>query len=216
MFLLYSSDFRKIFKEIESLMKENKDYLCKLDGALGDGDIGVTMCTGFYHINIALEATPINDIGELFIKSGFVISDKAPSTMGTLLGSGFLNAGANMRGVTEIDLEGLFQLFSHVSEGIIKRGKAKLGDKTILDSLIPAIKVLEVGSESSSKMNLKEGITKAYRAAEEGMKNTIDMKSSKGRGARYLENSKGKQDPGATVCKLIFEGFCRYINNVED
>lgn len=207
---LDTNDFKGIFKQIGILMSGNKTYLCELDGSLGDGDIGVTMDSGFSYINSQLEEELPDDIGNLFIKCGFILSEKAPSTMGTLLGSSFLNVGKEFKGKDKLEVKDLHELFSLISQGIEKRGKAKIGDKTILDSLIPAINSLRDSNEMSDP-TLKEALYDSYKAAEKGMESTIEMVAKKGRAARYLENSKGKQDPGATVGKLIFEGFYNYI-----
>jgi len=204
-------DFKVIFKEIGKLMNKNKEYLCKLDGALGDGDIGVTMNTGFSNVNLVLEEEKYDDIGELLIKSGTVMSDKAPSTMGTLLAFGFLNAGKSLKGVKEVNISKLYELFTNIAEEIIKRGKAEVGDKTILDSLVPGANAIKTEINDSDNPSLTNAIASAYEEARKGMEETTNMKSNKGRASRYLEKSVGKQDPGATVAKLIFEGFYNSI-----
>ena len=202
---------KKVFIEIERLINENKEYLGKLDGALGDGDIGVTTNKGFSNINKELKSKNIQDFKDFFSLCGFTLSEKAPSTIGTLLGFSFLKASMNFNGVTNITEEEMFVLFSSMSEEIKKKGNAKEGDKTILDSLIPAVKSLE--KDLNKNLNLNVIIKNAFYASEKGMLNTINMMSNKGRSARYLEDSIGKQDPGATVSKIIFEGLHNYISN---
>ncbi|WP_035711287.1 dihydroxyacetone kinase subunit DhaL [Salibacterium aidingense] len=202
-------DFKNIFSEISTLMNDNKNYLCELDGVLGDGDIGVTMASGFSFVKKELqEKQSLGDFGQFFRTCGSVMSEKAPSTMGTLLGSGFIKASKSLKGKESLDQSDLVELFNQINDGIQSRGKAEIGDKTILDALTPAVKALEKEKNAS----IETMILEAYKAAEVGMKQTIEMQSNKGRGARYQENSKGKQDPGATVAKLIFEGFRIYIN----
>src|SRR5699024_7482004 len=192
-------------------MNDNKEYLCQLDGALGDGDIGVTMNTGFTHVNLVLEEEEYEDVSELLIKSGTVMSDKAPSTMGTLLAFGFLNAGKNLKGVKEVNINNLYEFFINIAEEISKRGKADIGDKTILDSLVPGANAIKSEINNDDKPSLTNAIAYAYEESKNGMEKTKNMQSNKGRASRYLEKSIGKQDPGATVAKLIFEEFYNCI-----
>src|SRR5699024_10821596 len=162
-----------------------------------DGDIGVAMNTGFTHVNLVLEEEEYEDVSELLIKSGTVMSDKAPSTMGTLLAFGFLNAGKNLKGVKEVNINNLYELFINIAEDI--------GDKTILDSLVPGANAIKSEINNDDKPSLTNAIAYAYEESKNGLEKTKNMQSNKGRASRYLEKSIGKQDPGATVAKLIFE-----------
>jgi len=210
--ILTVKDVKDIFKEIGTLMEQHKEYLCQLDGALGDGDIGITMNTGFSSVNASLENEDSTDLGELFVTAGTVMSDKAPSTMGTLLAFGFLRVGQTLNGVKHLDGKNIVVLFEGIANEIMLRGKAKVGDKTILDSLVPGLEAFQREIEKDEQ-NLLAAITIAYETSNKGMEETVHMQSNKGRAARYLENSVGKQDPGATVGKLIFEGFYETIRS---
>lgn len=202
-------DIKGIFNEISDLMEENKNYLCELDGAIGDGDIGLTMARGFHAIRQMLEEEDFEDIGSLLLKSGMEMSNKSPSTMGTLIASGLLRAAKKTRGKKELDLIEFCELLQEIEEGIIERGNAKVGDKTILDALNPASKALMNAIEENK--SVKKAVEDAVLAAEQGMKNTIHLQSEHGRAARYLEKSIGKQDPGATVGALVYKGIYNYL-----
>src|SRR5699024_11318210 len=91
-------DMKLIVKNITEIMETEKDYLCNLDSKLGDGDIGLSMSKGFQAVNQYLKEFSKNDMGELFIKSGFIIADKAPSTIGVLVGSSFMQGGKTVKG----------------------------------------------------------------------------------------------------------------------
>ncbi|RBW68198.1 dihydroxyacetone kinase subunit DhaL [Bacillus taeanensis] len=210
--VLTIDDIKNILSKISEIMDENKDYLCKLDGALGDGDIGLTMSKGFKAIKNHLPNVPEEDIGVLLMQSGLEMANAAASTMGTLVATALMRSGKISQGKTELTLEDLSTAVKAMVDGIRERGKAEVGDKTILDSLHPAYAAIENANKNGS--SLEEAITEAYKAAEEGMTNTKQMQSQHGRAGRYLEKSIGHQDPGATVGALFFRGFSDYINTL--
>lgn len=209
--MLKSKDITGMMNEIYTLLDSNKDYLCRLDGSLGDGDIGITMSKGFSSIvNFNKQNTEIDDIGLLMKNYGLILAENAPSTMGTLLASGFLHASKEANGKKQITQEEFISLIEDIIIGIQNRGKAELGDKTILDALIPAKDALKRSTEN--KDDILTIFENAYKAAHDGMLSTIDLQARRGRASRYLEKSQGKQDPGATVGMLMFEGFLNYID----
>ena len=85
-----------------ALMEENKQYLCDLDAALGDGDLGLTMSLGFAEIKNFVESSAESDLGKLIAQAGMSMAKKVPSSMGTLVASGFMNAGKSCKGKTEL------------------------------------------------------------------------------------------------------------------
>ncbi|WHY00386.1 dihydroxyacetone kinase subunit DhaL [Neobacillus sp. DY30] len=207
--MIYVEDVKDIFKEIRVLIDDHKDFLCQLDGSLGDGDIGITLSKGFAAIDTTSLEYGEKDIGTLLLSYGMVMGEKAPSTMGTLLASAFLKTGKQFKGQEHLTLNDLVTFLETMIQGIKDRGKAELGDKTVLDSLIPPWQTLKTSSEN--KESYQQAFEKAYKSADEGMKNTINMKSRKGRAARYLDDSIGKQDPGATVGALFIKGILNYV-----
>jgi len=205
-------DMKLIVKNITEIMETEKDYLCNLDSKLGDGDIGLSMSKGFQAVNQYLKEFSKNDMGELFIKSGFIIADKAPSTIGVLVGSSFMQGGKTVKGKSALTNKDLSNLFKSMNEGIERRGKAKQGDKTILDSMIPASETFADCIEKGESLNI--AIEEACKRAKSGMINTINMQSNFGRASRYLENSIGFQDPGATVGYLLYKGFNKALREL--
>jgi dihydroxyacetone kinase-like protein len=207
---LNGNDIKNILKEISKIMDENKDYLCKLDGALGDGDIGLTMSKGFKAVIENLPNVPDDNIGVLLMNSAIVMGEAVASTIGTLMASALIRGGKVTQGKSELTIEDLLTMIKAMVRALVERGKAKAGDKTILDSMIPAMEAIEVAHKEGK--SLKETINNAFAAAENGAKLTIEMQSRHGRAGRYLERSIGHQDPGATVGALFFKGFSNYIN----
>lgn len=203
-------DIVGMFNEISDIMEENKEYLCELDGAIGDGDIGLTMSRGFRSIQELLAMEQFVDIGTLLLKCGMEMANSSPSTMGTLIASGFLKAAKIAKGKSELNLSEFCTVLQEIEQGISDRGRANVGDKTILDSLNPATKAMEVAIENNESFN--QAIQDAYLAAEKGMKETVNLQAQHGRAGRYLEKSIGKQDPGATVGALFYKGMNNFIN----
>lgn len=210
--VLTFDDIKNTFVEISLVMDENKDFLCKLDGALGDGDIGLTMSSGFSAVKDNFPNIPGVDIGVLLMKSGLVMSEKAPSTMGTLMATALMRGGKAVQGKSELTVEDFLTLIKAMVNGIMERGKASVGDKTILDSIVPAAEAIETAHREGK--SLADAVNAAYAAAEQGMKKTIDMQSRVGRAGRYLEQSIGHQDAGATVGALFFKSFVNYVNSL--
>lgn len=207
---LNANDLKKIFLEIKNIMDEQKDYLCKLDAALGDGDIGLTVTKGFKAIVDETEKLEITDLGMFFKKSGFILAETVPSTIGTILASAFMQVGNELKGKKSLETLDMIAFFEGMISGIRKRGKAEVGDKTILDSLHPAVEALKESAEKG--LSLAESIAAAYSAAWSGAEDTKNLQSKHGRAERYFERSIGHQDPGATVGALLLKGFHIYLN----
>jgi dihydroxyacetone kinase-like protein len=192
-------------------MIENKDWLFELDSAMGDGDLGITMSTGFSKVYEMISALEEEDIGKTFMKVGMTLAETVPSTLGTLMATGFIRAGKTIQGKTEVDLANSVLMASVFVEGIIERGKAKPGEKTIIDSLYPAFQALKLASEEGR--DLKEGFKKAYEAAKGGVEDTKEMLPKHGRVVWYREKSIGKKDPGAVAGMLLIKAFYEYLEN---
>jgi dihydroxyacetone kinase-like protein len=203
------NEIKEIMNSIKEIMDENKDYLIELDQKMGDGDLGLTMSKGF---NAACEsmAEDEEDIGALLLKASMAMNNAASSTMGTLVSSGIMQAGKTAKGHTEIDDQTFVKMVEEFVDGIKKRGKAEVGDKTILDAVVPAVESLK--SDLDSGTELPEAMVNALSAAEEGVEATKEMVSQHGRAHYYGEKSKGKVDPGAVAGMLMFKAVKDYLN----
>ena len=194
-----------IFSHLKRIMDENREKLTELDSVMGDGDLGITMQKGFTAAHAEVQGFTGKEAGQLLLKTGMKIAQAAPSTMGTLLGRGFMKGGKAILNTESLSLSDLSLFFRAFTDGIMEAGKTKPGNKTIVDALDPASKALEEASEEGK--NLADGIQMAYRAAQEGVEHTKGMKAQHGRAAYYQEKSIGVTDAGATVGALILEGF---------
>lgn len=192
-------------KEADRIMNENKEYLIDLDSVVGDGDLGLTMGDGFKAAYEAVKDGAETDAGKLLYQSGKAMSVAVPSTMGTLMASGLMQAGKVLKGKTELDNLDLVTVFQAYLDGVANRGKAKVGDKTFLDGLDPAVTVLR--ESISSGKSLKEAAKQAAAAAEKGFENTTTMVAVHGRAATRGEASRSLKDPGAAVAMLLMKAF---------
>ena len=207
---LNTDDLKKIFTKIKNIMVEMENYLFDLDSKMGDGDLGLIMKNGFIEVDEAVRNSGEEDIGKLFIKAGMTLASSVPSTMGTLMATGLMRAGKEVMGKSEISLADFSLIFSVFVNGIMERGKSKPGEKTIIDSMLPAADALKKAKEDGE--NLIQAFNLAYRAAKEGLESTKNMTSVHGKAVYHSERSKGTEDPGAAAGVLLLKGFVEYLN----
>ena len=200
----------KLLEKIKIIMVEHKVYLIELDSIVGDGDLGLTMSDGFAAAYNAIKDFEDDDLGKLLYTSGKAMSSAVPSTMGTLMASGLMNAGKALKGTTELELEDIVKLFEAYMEGVSARGKAKIGEKTFLDGMAPAVHSLRQSLKIGDSLELSA--SNAALAAEEGFRNTTTMIAVHGRAATRGEASRTLLDPGAAVAKLIIQAFVNSID----
>ena len=204
-----STDLLALLQQMATDLIAQKDYLCQLDGAMGDGDQGVTMAIGFGAIQAALPALQGQDIGTILTTSGLAFNGTAASTIGALLATAWLRAGKEAKGKTEIGLTDLAAMAAAASAGIQERGKAQLGDKTVLDALAPTVAALQTAAAQGTL--LPTALAQALAAAEAGLAATIPLKAKVGRAAWIAERAVGHQDPGATSFTLLLKSAVEYL-----
>lgn len=192
-----------LFKSWAAKMMTNRDYLIDLDSIVGDGDLGLTMSDGFAAAANQVCGNPETDLGKVFYFAGKTMSQAVPSTMGTLVASGFMSIGKYAKGLTSLDLAGFAGCMQAFYEGIQKLGKAEPGEKTILDGLFPAIQVLK--EKAVRQADWQSALNEAAEAARLGFASTREMVAVHGRAATRGENSRSLQDPGAAVAMLLLQ-----------
>ncbi len=197
-------DMRELLKTWAETMEKNREYLIELDGAVGDSDLGLTMADGYRAAYIAARDSDETDAGKLCYLAGKAMGAKVPSTMGTLMASGLMNAGKAFRGVESIEDSLWPAFFEAYFEGVQNRGKARLGDKTFLDGLYPAIEALKVHGG-----DLRAASSLAAQAAADAFHATRGMLARQGRMAIRGEQSREYLDPGAAGAALLMQGFAQ-------
>lgn len=196
------ADLKELLRVWAEIMAANKQRLIELDGEAGDSDLGLTMADGFRAAWEAVKDSPEADQGKIAYLAGKAMGAKVPSTMGTLMASGLMQAGKTLKGVemiTDCLWTSFFQAFF---DGVQARGKAQLGEKTFLDGLYPAIGVLKVHGD-----DVKGAACEAAQAAYQAFLSTKGMLAKHGRMAIRGEGSRAYLDPGAAVAALLMEGF---------
>lgn len=199
-------DVVRFITKASDVMNKNKEYLIELDANSGDGDLGLTMSKGFMAAKAEAESNPETDLGKLLFKIGSAISAAVPSTMGTLMASGFLGTGKALKGKTVLDGSDIAAFAQAFYDGVQKRGKANPGERTLLDSLKPAAdkaKELVDGGCDDIKA-LTEAV---YQAACDGVEATKDMAPVYGKAFVHREKLKGVPDQGAIVGSLLYKAL---------
>jgi phosphoenolpyruvate---glycerone phosphotransferase subunit DhaL len=207
--MLNTSDFVSILKETAVDFASHAEELRELDSVIGDGDLGVTIELGSRALTEYLSRPDANNISQLLLKCGLQFNKASPSTFGTLLASAFMGAGKAAAGKESIDFNELGLLADGAVEGIKSRGKAELGDKTMLDCIVPAVKTFK--KKLAEGMAPKDILREVTQAAEAGMKATIPMMSKHGRAAWHREKTIGLQDAGATAMYYLIESLARHL-----
>lgn len=201
----------KTINSIANVLKENRAYLTDLDQAIGDGDHGINLDRGFSSIVDKIEDLHGKDCGTILTTIAMILISKVGGASGPLYGTAFMRAGQIAKGKYSLNNEDGLAMFDAAISGIISRGKASRGDKTMLDTLIPAYEAYKAGVEDNlDKETLMQNI---LVAAKNGVDYTKTIAAKKGR-ANYLgDRSIGHQDPGATSSYLVIKTI---IDNLAD
>jgi dihydroxyacetone kinase-like protein len=184
-----------------STVAENKEYLTRLDSAIGDGDHGINMDRGMKAVGAKLDGLEGDDIGAMLKTVGMTLVSTVGGAGGPLYGTLFLQMGMATAGKTELGPENWAVALDAAVKGVQMRGKAEPGDKTMVDALIPARDAFSAAVAEGASFD--EALTRSAQAAEEGMLATTPLVAKKGRASYLGERSAGHQDPGATSSYLL-------------
>lgn len=195
---------------METALK-NEEMLCDLDSKNGDGDLGITFRKIMASLNETIEQRDFDDFGKFLFTAGGDIAENAASTMGTLFATGVMEAGKQLKGVTELTNKEFVIFFQSFINGIEKRGKATRGDKTILDTLYPIVESMSENIEGSSERLFEQ----ALKAAQVAVQETKDLEAKHGRAARYKNKSIGLVDSGSVFAEKFISIFDEYYNKNE-
>ena len=181
----------------------DKDYLTQLDADIGDGDHGANMDRGFQAVLTKLSGVADKDIGTVLKTVGMTLVSTVGGAGGPLYGTLFIQMGTATAGKLELTLADWAAALEAGVNGVVMRGKANPGDKTMVDALTPALATLK--QAASNGQPLADGLRQSAQAAEQGMKDTIPLVARKGRASYLGERSAGHQDPGATSSHLLLK-----------
>ncbi|MDD4369963.1 MAG: dihydroxyacetone kinase subunit DhaL [Anaerostipes sp.] len=182
------------------VIQSNRDYLSEIDGKIGDGDHGINMNKGFTMCEKKLEGKEY-DMSQGLSVLGETLLEDIGGSMGPLYGLLFDEMAEASDGQEVIDVDVFAEMMNGAVEGIQEISPAKVGDKTLLDTLIPATNAFVDGKDAGKEF--AECLEDMCKAAEKGWKSTEDMVAKLGRASRLGERSRGVLDAGATSCYLI-------------
>ena len=205
-----ASDVASLLLDAANDLESRSEELRVLDAAIGDGDLGITVQLASKAMRAYLASANEPSIGRLLAQCGMTINKASPSTFGTLLASAFLAAGKAVPDKDRVDPADLVLMGDAAVEGVKKRGKADVGEKTMLDCLVPAVEAFKVAIECGS--DLPHALQQAVTAAEAGLKSTVNMQSRHGRASWHGEKTIGVQDAGATAMYYLIESLARHLH----
>jgi len=188
---------------------EQRDYLTQLDADIGDADHGINMNRGFERVADKLPSVEGQDIGSIMKTTGMTLLSSVGGASGPLYGTFFIRAAKAGEGKQSLSLADLHAMLSDGVEGVVARGKAEPGDKTMCDVWWNVLEAARQGVEQGT--DLDRALQQMAAAADEGVSQTIEMKAKKGRASYLGDRSIGHQDPGATSSALMVQALCRAV-----
>jgi phosphoenolpyruvate---glycerone phosphotransferase subunit DhaL len=182
-----------------------RDELGELDARAGDGDLGVTLATGYTKVIERIEASPVEAIGSLLVLIGRELARSAPSTMGTLLATSYLRAGATLGEAATIDSPGFAAMLEAMAANVAERGRVVLGQRTALDAMRPAADV--AATAAGQGRTLVQASFAAAEAARLGSERTAGMEAQVGRAGWIADRARGTPDAGAVAWAIFLAGL---------
>jgi dihydroxyacetone kinase-like protein len=199
-----TNQLRKWLLAYAARIIENEDHLTKLDTAIGDADHGVNMRRGMGKLQERLRDEGHSEDVSAFLRSvAMTLISGVGGAAGPLYGTFFLRAATSPTNGSSVDLEQLTQMFRYGLDGLQQRGKAQADDKTMIDTIQPAVEAMEAALAAHQSAAVV--LAAARQAALLGMKRTIEIEARKGRASYLGPHSIGHQDPGATSAYFLFE-----------
>jgi len=196
-----SSQVSDWIRAFAATVAENKEYLTELDSAIGDADHGINMNRGMQAVLGKLDAGEAADVGALLKTVGMTLVSTVGGASGPLYGTLFLQMGTSAAGKPDLSGDDWAAALAAGVAGVQRRGKAELGDKTMIDALVPGVEAVRSALADGSALD--EALRRSAEAAREGMTATIPLVARKGRASYLGERSADHQDPGATSSWLL-------------
>ena len=193
-----------VVKTIAQTAVDNEKYFCELDAVVGDGDFGYSLARGFEIVLSDFDEMQYEDAGGLLKKTALVLTKRIGGTSGPIWGTAFLRAGAKLS-TPEPTSADVIEALRAAIEGIKQRGNSDLGDKTLLDALVPAVDELEASLDQGAATALDRASVKARESAEA----TKGMLAQRGRASYTGDRSRDSVDAGAMGVAVMFEAVTK-------
>lgn len=195
-------------KNLASTYHDKKDYLTDLDRAIGDADHGTNMARGFGAVVDKIMPLADKDLGAIFKTTAMTLISTVGGASGPLYGTFFLQCATAVNGKTAISVAETGNMLNAALKGVIARGKAQVGDKTMIDAMQPAVDAFIAAQNES----LADAADKARQAARVGADSTIPLVAKKGRASYLGERSAGHIDPGAESTVILFDELYKAVS----
>jgi dihydroxyacetone kinase-like protein len=200
---LNRDDILRWLQAYAQVIADNRAYLTELDAAIGDADHGANMDRGFKAVQAKLPSLAEKDITTILKTVGMTLLSTVGGAGGPLFGTIFIQAGQAATGKSELALADWAAMLDAATNGVINRGKAAVGDKTMLDALVPAVQALK--DALNANQTLGAALQLSAQAAKKGLQSTLPLVARKGRASYLGERSAGHLDPGATSAMLLLK-----------
>lgn len=197
------TQLEKVVKTIATTCVENEDYFCELDSVAGDGDFGYSLARGFENVIEQWDEYDRTDPATFLQKVALTMSSRIGGTSGPIWGTAFIRAAMSIAGKPEVDGTDVVTMLRAAIEGIKARGGADVGDKTLLDALVPLTDALETQLEAGA--GVAAALQAAATAARHGAEATRELQARRGRASYTGERSIGHPDPGAVAVAVLTE-----------
>nr|WP_244149012.1 dihydroxyacetone kinase subunit DhaL [Streptococcus cuniculi] len=202
--------FKAVIEEMAAMIEVERDYLTSLDSSIGDGDHGINLSIGFRDVSKQLEQfdTAAENISTLFKKVGMSLLGKVGGASGPLYGSFFLKMGVAAQNKQAVSFAEFVEMYRAGVTAVQNRGKAELGDKTMIDAMLPAMDYLTQHQEADDVAAIMQ---EALVVMKQGAESTDNIVAKKGRALRLGERAIGHRDPGAESSWKLFECFVKKL-----
>jgi dihydroxyacetone kinase len=199
------NEIKTIINKLSDIIIANEIPFCELDSAAGDGDFGMSVAKGFKEIKKQWNDIEGDDIYSFLKNCSMIITEHCGGASGPIWGSAFRAAALSAKGKDGLNIDDIASMFEAAVSGIQKRGGAKLGDKTLLDALIPSTEALRQAADQG--LDYKAAFKNASAAATVGAENTKSITATKGRASYVGERSLSYPDAGAMAVSVILNEF---------
>lgn len=198
--------FKQSLLDMAKLTEEQRDYWTSLDSDIGDGDHGVNLSIGFRGISAQMNDLyeETEDIHSLLKKSGMILLSKVGGASGPLYGSFFMKMGEDVAGKNQVSYPEFLGMIKNGIAAVQHRGKAQVGDKTMIDAFLPGLEVLETYQVEEDPYQFFE---KFIEVMKKGAESTIPLVANKGRAMRLGERAIGHKDPGSESSWMLMDIF---------
>lgn len=200
----------RILQTISEEVVPQADTLRDLDSKIGDGDLGITITRGMEAVVAGLSDLDGQPVSDQLARSGMAFNRAAASTFGVLFATALMRGGAVVKGKEDVGMGDVAEIGRAALQGMMDRGKASIGDKTLLDALAPAIDAFDEAQKAGK--SLVEATDAAVAACEAGTTATIEMRSKVSRASWVGERSIGVQDPGATAVLFMLQAAQSWVH----